>query len=271
MRGVPAGRIACLIAVGLAASALVGTQPVSGEAVANGAPAPATRILAKMDRQLLKVIHKLQAHSYSDFPKGDVGRIENERLALVDRFFARRVYGVKFSDVFVGLDCLDRGLEHGRGIGFGFAQKFTPPEDKRIATSFAAGATCLHSLVAELHLARAVPGGLVGTVARMGRQLAKVLHKLQAHRYDYFPKSDVGKIESQGIALATHFYAQPVYGVPLSDVFGRLDCLDRNIAYGHGVASAFGHDLASGPDGLIASSFQAGMRCKQALETELHP
>jgi hypothetical protein len=223
-----------------------------------------------MDSQLTKMIHKFRTGGYDAFPTSAVGKVESEKLGLVAHFFARRVHGVKFSAVFAGLDCLDASLEHGRGIGFGFAQRFTPAEAEQIAASFQTGRKCEQKLDTTLHHVRGVPRGVIATMARIDRQLAKVIHKLKARRYFYFPSSQIGRIQNEKLALIGHFFAQPVYGVPLSDVFDRLDCLDRQLGYGSGIARAYGHTFTSGADNLIANSFKTGMVCKQALEDELH-
>ncbi len=222
-----------------------------------------------MDSQLTKVIHQLKAGSSVTFPSSSVGTIENEKLGLVARRFAQRVYGVKFSDVFDGLDCLDAALEHGRGVAFGLAQRFTPKEDTVIAASFVGGQTCERKLANELHQRKAVPRGVVASMATIDKQVTKVIHKLNAHGYAYFPTSRVGKIQAETVALVGHFFAQPVYDVTLNEVFGRLDCLDRGMGYGRGLVRAFGHTLTSSGANLVATSFQAGMKCKQALEDEL--
>src|SRR5437763_1442221 len=70
--------------------------------------------LVKLDRKLARLIHEertkgLDVHELAR----RVERIDHAKQAMVDQFFDQPVYGVKYSEVFSELDCLDRDLHQG--------------------------------------------------------------------------------------------------------------------------------------------------------------
>src|SRR5262249_52782891 len=85
-----------------------------------------------------------------------VKEIEREKRALVVQFFNEAVYGVKFSEVFNKLDCLDSWLEFGEGLAFNHNPAFEFGTEAT-ANDFEKGKQCQQQLEAALHASSRVP------------------------------------------------------------------------------------------------------------------
>src|SRR5947209_4110922 len=112
-----AAAFATAVTAGLFA-AVVASQPVSAQTAraASFVPDGVFTDLVKLDRKLARLIHDERTKGLDVFEL--VRRVEvitRAKQAMVDQFFAQPVYGVKFSEVFRQLDCLDQHLTEGAG------------------------------------------------------------------------------------------------------------------------------------------------------------
>src|SRR5437764_1002351 len=116
-------RFATAFATGVLAAAvlagLVLSQPGAGQTARAASVVPEGLLtdLVKLDRKLAKLIHEERTKGLDVFElHRRVERITHAKQAMVDQFFDQPVYGVKYSEVFNQLDCLDRNLELGYGL-----------------------------------------------------------------------------------------------------------------------------------------------------------
>ncbi|MHB8692577.1 MAG: hypothetical protein ACYDHH_15170 [Solirubrobacteraceae bacterium] len=75
--------------------------------------------------------------------------IEDAKLAMVDEFFSQLVYGVKFSEVFRQLDCLDANLA-GAFVRSGQHVEGLAVRNKNIVVFLNRGKDCKQTLEKEL-------------------------------------------------------------------------------------------------------------------------
>src|SRR5437868_1310801 len=111
-RRVSAAFAVALIAGPLIAVLVVG-QPASAQSAraASVVPNGLFADLVKLDRKLAKLIHEERTKGLDVVELARrVEVITRAKQAMVDQFFDQPVYGVKFSEVFRQLDCLDGDL-----------------------------------------------------------------------------------------------------------------------------------------------------------------
>ena len=104
--------------------------------------------LVHIDRKLARLIHDEREGLPFGQTTSRVHQIHRAKLRMVDQFFGQEVYGVKFSEVFDKLDCLDVLLENGRLQD----NPLIDHPDHAVA-AFEEGKKCKQKLEAELHKA----------------------------------------------------------------------------------------------------------------------
>jgi len=138
----------------------------------SGAPAGLTKDLATLDRQLAKLIS-----DYTNGKTGSNGRpssdlaahtdftdrvkeISADKQAMVNQYFGQSIYGVKFSETFKELDCLDSRLYLALG-----QDGWTHLTRERVAMTMETGKACKQKLETELSQAtQAAPKVSMGTL-----------------------------------------------------------------------------------------------------------
>jgi hypothetical protein len=145
-------RLAAILAVvGFAAGVLAitsGAPQTSAQAEAQ-APDGLFTSLVKIDRKLAKLIHAVP----DELPGPLIRRmteISNDKREMIDQYFDNSTYGVKFSEVFRALDCLD--FEIGIATGRIVEDKFHFSEGK-VVDAIELGKKCKQRLERELHAA----------------------------------------------------------------------------------------------------------------------
>ena len=113
--------------------------------------------LVQLDRKLARLIASERAKGGLDRDEliSRVKEIESAKLAMVDQFFGQPVYGVKFSEVFRQLDCLDQQLKLGSGIQIG--EGAAAARQDLIARTVERGKGCKQKLENELRKAAGQP------------------------------------------------------------------------------------------------------------------
>jgi hypothetical protein len=98
----------------------VSSRPVAGQTDHAAATVPDALFadLAHVDRLLAKVIHDVKDGSLVDGAHtiDRIAQIEKAKREMVTAFFDQPVYGLKFSEVFFKLDCLDQYLARARDV-----------------------------------------------------------------------------------------------------------------------------------------------------------
>jgi hypothetical protein len=105
----------------------------------------------KIDRRLTKMIDGVEAHCVDLGLLEEMNKVEDAKLRMVDEFFDQPVYGVKFSDVFRRLNCIDNEIAFVRGTIAESHGAIGSGEDEKILRALKAGKKCKQTLEEEFH------------------------------------------------------------------------------------------------------------------------
>ncbi len=130
-------------------SALLGSRPASGHTVRGASVVPPGLFtsLVKIDRKLAKLIDAVPKELPGPLIR-QMTAIANDKRTMVDQYFADVTYGVKFSEVFRALDCLDRQL--GTAVGR-IAEDPRNFDESKVTGAIELGKKCKQRLEDELH------------------------------------------------------------------------------------------------------------------------
>lgn len=104
---------------------------------------------------------------------------------------------------------------------------------------------------------------------KLDRKLAKLIHDERTKGLDTIQlRRRVDVIARAKLNMVDQFFAQLVYGVKFSEVFSQFDCLDITLENAVHIEEA--SQLKSRPAERIVLQLEAGKKCKQKLETDLH-
>jgi hypothetical protein len=141
---VGAGVLAAVGAVSAGSSGSV--APASPRLRADVVPPAVFDDLKHIDKLLAKLIGDVRSGSLESGAQtiDRIAEIERAKREMVSAFFEQPIYGLKFSEVFFGLDCLDRDL--GQGIG----EVLGHVDNARVADIITKGQKCKQRLENKL-------------------------------------------------------------------------------------------------------------------------
>ena len=141
-----------LVLLGGGLSFIVGGQP---QARADTVPEGLFADLTFLNKKLGDLIRDERKGDGLDYPDlvPRVTEIQKAKQEMVDEFFTTEIYGVKFSEIFKQLDCIDSKLSLGRGQAWPGSRQ----SNEKIADFFAMAKKCKEKLEEKLHAANASP------------------------------------------------------------------------------------------------------------------
>ena len=154
---------ACLFLMGSLVGGLASGEPGANRSLAHAAAGAPAALFAD-----LKHIDKLLSKLTGELPNGKLDRsqvidriaaIEKAKREMVSSFFEQPVYGLKFSQVFFALDCVDSRLE--RVVGIEVAGRNNPNHEA--VDDLKAAQSCKQKLETELQKASGNGGGTTFT------------------------------------------------------------------------------------------------------------
>lgn len=173
----------------------------SGQSSDTG-PAGLVRGLEALDAQL--------SGRLSAFERASVHR---GKALLVTRHFDVPVRGTSYATVFAGLDCVSTNIQRARASSRGTA--------RRLAGK-ARG--CLADLAGRLTDGGQAPVALRSDLSKLSKALTGITAAIK--RGKAFGAKATALRRQSARFVAKHFTGRPVAGVPFSDVYGALECID---------------------------------------------
>jgi hypothetical protein len=242
----------------------------SARSTAHVARAPSALLadFARLDRGLTQAGHDV---ARGKSVVSQIDQINRDKLDIIDGQFAQPVNGVKGTEWFRQLDCVDAELAvaraiEARNLGTSPHGAFT----KWPITAYLNSAThCEQRLANELPspaLAGAEP--LLAEFAHLHRGLTETVHE------DARGKSVVGRIDQikrDKLDIIDGQFMQSVNGVVGSQWFRQLDCVDQALAVARTVEA---QHLGTSHRGAFTKSpitayLNSALRCDRQLESEL--
>src|SRR5579859_6594230 len=223
--------------------------------------------LAHIDKLLSKLIGDVRSGNSGGGAQtiDRIAEIERAKRAMVTASFDQPIYGLKFSEVFFGLDCLDQNLGHARGVIVG-----TPGAEvtARVADDIARGQKCKQQLENKLLHRAGLPRDLLPDLKHIDKLLSKLIGDVRSGNSGGGAQTidRIAEIERAKRAMVTASFDQPIYGLKFSEVFFGLDCLDQNLGHARGViVGTPGAEVTA----RVADDIARGQKCKQQLENKL--
>jgi cell division protein FtsB len=141
-----------------------------------------------------------------------------------------------------------------------------------IAASLLAALVAAQPVAAHsARVASVVPDGLFTDLVQLDRKLAKLIHDERTKGLDVHQlRQRVDLIARAKLGMVDQFFDQPVYGVRFNEVFRQLDCLDVSLENAVHIEEGSAQHPFAGPNERIVRQLEAGKKCKQKLEGELH-
>jgi hypothetical protein len=169
--------------------------------------------IGRLDNRLAKTINKSRAGKKVDTY---LGRRTNDNFKIVDKFMFRPIHGVKASDWFRQLACVDVGLARA------MLRQQGALKSGQIDGMISSGASCGQVLAGNLtdETARA---DLTGLNSSLGGASAS------ATAGDTIVPL-VAPLQQQLLAVVDKWMQRPVYGVQASKWFRQLGCVNRQLA-----------------------------------------
>lgn len=216
--------------------------------------------LQAMDRRLTSVIHSYERGRLAGKAfRHAVDVLAGEKSALIGTFLPP-VFGVRFIDVYSGLESFDGYLGRARAAS-----------GSRVRTLLALAATARQRFEARLRPAAGLPAGLLTGLAGLDARFASLVDASGRGRLTgkALDRAIDALVNQEHVLLGTFF--SPVFGLPFYTVFRELEDVDRDFQAAE-TDEPFTHLRRPGAytRSLIIKQLYAADAAKRTLETALY-